>query len=253
MRNILNEWLAAIEFLTRIPVPKYLRRPFDERTVVRSVRWYPYVGLLLGAILAGLSLFFFRWFPAGAAAVLLVVSGIALTGGLHLDGLMDTADGLLSGRDRERKLAIMKDSRVGSMGVIVFVSLFALKGSLLAALGSSHESLHFPILLLMPAIGRIAVVWAIAKYPPARAEGMGAMFAGRVDASQLVTAGLVIIFPIFFWLVKGLVILVITCGFFLWYCRRVNQSLGGLTGDVYGAVCELTEVVFLLVCTVVLV
>ncbi|MFC4766501.1 adenosylcobinamide-GDP ribazoletransferase [Effusibacillus consociatus] len=242
MRSIVREWRMAIEFLTRIPLPQSGQADFDENAFIRSVRWYPYIGLLIGAILAAFSYVFFTWLPPHAASVLLVIAGIVVTGGLHLDGLMDTADGLLSGRDRERKLAIMKDSRVGAMGVIAFVCLFALKWALFSAVGK-----HNPLLLLMmPAIGRTAMVGAIAGYPPARQEGMGVHLAGRVSSSQLALATSVLILPLLFWQVKGFVIICICWLAFWWMARIIARSLGGLTGDTYGAICEVLETVFLL-------
>lgn len=241
----------AVQFLTRLPWPEKPAAepaPFDETAFVRSVRWYPYVGLLIGGILVGLSHLFFAFLPAVVAGVLLVIAEIAVTGGLHLDGLMDTADGLLSGRDRERKLAIMKDSRVGAMGVISFVCLFALKWALFTTAGP-----HFPgVLLLMPAVGRFAMVWAIAHYPPARQEGMGVALAGRVPVAQLLGTGMVLSLPLILWQVKGFVVLCVCWLVFWWFTRSMVRSLGGLTGDTYGALCELTEAVFLLAATAIL-
>lgn len=259
-REILLEWKMAVLFLTRIPWPELAGKRkrsgpaaapegggghpavFDEGAFVRSVRWYPYVGLLIGGILVGLSAVFDGRFPPAVTGVLLVIGEIVLTGGLHLDGLMDTADGLLSGRDPERKLEIMKDSRVGAMGVIALVCLFSLKWALLSALVARDPLL----LLVMPAMGRAAVVWAIAKYPPARREGMGAVLAGRIHLSQLAVAGAAVLLPLALWRWQGVVMLVV-CGLAAWrMLSGISGKLGGLTGDTYGAVCEVTEVVFLL-------
>lgn len=242
MRALLLEWQTAVQFLTRIPIPKFLQLGFDDNAFPKSVRWYPYVGLLIGGILVGLSYIFFAWLPSLVASVLLVVSGIVLTGGLHLDGLMDTADGLLSGRDRERKLAIMKDSRVGAMGVIAFVCLFAVKWAAFSAIGQLYPT----ILLMMPAVGRVAMVWAISGYPAARQDGMGVAIAGQVPFSHRATAGLVLLLPLLLWQLKGFLILCICWLLFWWMARTISRSIGGLTGDTYGAICEVTEMVFLL-------
>jgi adenosylcobinamide-GDP ribazoletransferase len=242
MRSILTELFMAVQFLTRIPVPSKARNRFDENAFVNSVRWYPYVGLLIGVILYGMSKLFFLWFPASIASVLLVAASILLTGGLHADGLMDTADGLLSGRDREQKLSIMKDSRVGAMGVIAFVCLFAVKWASIETVGQ-HSPL---VLLIFPSFGRVAMVWAIARHQPARQEGMGVLLAGKVNLSQLVTATIVLLLPVVLWQVNGLILILTGSALYWWMARVMSRALGGLTGDTYGALCELTEAAVLL-------
>ncbi|BCJ86630.1 adenosylcobinamide-GDP ribazoletransferase [Effusibacillus dendaii] len=244
MQKIWLEWETAVQFLTRIPwpTPHLSLQKFDADRFVRSVKWYPYVGILIGGILYVFACGLYRWFPAPVASILVLLAEIAITGGLHLDGLMDTADGMMSGRDRERKLEIMKDSRVGAMGVIAFVSLFALKWSLL-----SEVSVKFPLLLLiMPSIGRLTMVWAIAKYPPARREGMGVSIAGRLSSTQLLAANLALILPLAVWQLHG-VLIVLVCAAVMWaFASWIYRSIGGLTGDSYGFLCETAEVVFLL-------
>ncbi|KHL96103.1 cobalamin synthase, partial [Paenibacillus sp. IHB B 3415] len=157
---------AAFQFLSRFPV-KY-SPDFSPELLRRSVVYYPLVGAAIG-LSAALGAAAAAWLlPAWPAAVITLILWVGLTGGLHLDGWMDSADALLSYRSRERMLEIMKDSRVGAMGVLACVLLLLLKASLLAALieGGSYSML--PLLLLPPVWSRWYMVRAMARYPLAR-------------------------------------------------------------------------------------
>jgi adenosylcobinamide-GDP ribazoletransferase len=175
---------------------------------------------------------------------------------------MDTADGLLSYRSRERMLEIMKDSRVGAMGVLACVLLLLLKASLLAAIlaGSSYTAL--PLLLLAPVWSRWAMVRAMVRWPIARGdEGLAANFAGLKPAHErraLICAALLSLaaagvplalgagtaWPLHLAAAILLPVAALICGNLT--ARRVNSRLGGLTGDVYGALNELLEAMLLL-------
>ena len=157
---------------------------------------------------------------------------------------MDTADGVFSGRERERKLAIMKDSRVGSFGVVAFVLLMFLQFALLLDMS--------PLLLVsaffvMPIIGRMAMVLAVSCFPYARADGMGKTFADMANRRTVAIAAVttsVFVIPIGLLATLALVLGVV---FTLLFCRRVSAILGGVTGDVYGAATVLTETIVLAV------
>ncbi|GIM47390.1 adenosylcobinamide-GDP ribazoletransferase [Collibacillus ludicampi] len=235
----MKPFLLAVQFLTRIPVRITI---VNERDLVRSVAFYPYVGLMLGIIYACLSFLMFTWFQGHIAALFMVIVSIILTGGLHLDGLMDTADGLLSGRSRERMLEIMKDSRIGAMGAIALLIVFSLKWAFFEQLGANT---HW-IWILMPAFGRYAMVLLIAWFPYAREEGMGKVFAGKVGTFHIIGGGLFLILPIYVW--KGLGAAMIPLFFVTVYGigRLWVKKLGGLTGDTYGAMCEIQELVVLI-------
>lgn len=161
----MNAFFTALSFLTRIPVP--LRS--QPGSWSRSVRYYPAVGLVIGGMLAGFDLVAAAWFPPWVRGVLLLGLWVWLTGGLHLDGWMDTADGFGSYRPRERTLEIMKDSRVGAMGVIAAILLLLLKAS---ALASTPGPLWIP-LLAAPVIGRWALLPAIHFCPYLTQDGIG--------------------------------------------------------------------------------
>lgn len=237
----MNSFLVGLQFLTRIHIAR--QTVWTADAFGRSTRFFPLVGLVLGicyALAAWLLVYFIGM--RTLTAVLLLILPLLLTGGLHADGFMDTADGVFSGRERERKLEIMKDSRVGSFGVVSFVLLMFLQFALLLDI---HPFLLVPALFIMPIIGRMAMVLAIACFPYARADGMGKTFADMADRKTIVTAS---VMTVVFVLPCGLlasVALMLGILFALLFCRAMTTTLGGVTGDVYGAVTVLTETLVL--------
>ncbi len=237
-------FFAALEFLTRLRVR---RTPAgDIRTVAAAQGWFPVVGLLLGALLLGIDRLASRALPEASVDVLLVVALAALTGGLHLDGLGDAADGMLGGRDRGERLAIMRDVHAGSFAVIAVVSVMALKWAGLAAM---PRAVRFEAILLVPCLARFAMVAGAAAFPYARDEGVGAAFHDAARPVPLIAAGGTA-------LAASIVLLgaggIIALGFALCCALAVGvyarRSIGGMTGDVYGATAEITEAgLFLLV------
>ncbi|MFC5648517.1 adenosylcobinamide-GDP ribazoletransferase [Paenibacillus solisilvae] len=255
LSNQLQAAGAAFQLITRIPIPVLI--PFTPPVLARSSVYYPLVGTVIGGILAGAGWLLFTYVPAMPAAVLLLILWAALSGALHLDGLMDTADGVLSHRSRERMLEIMKDSRVGAMGVIAAVFVLLFKFALLASLLGQEMWLH-TALYLAAACGwsRLWLVWAMIGWPMARpGEGMASMFAEvrvrHAAAATLVQLVLVLGIGLLLGLAWGDVLnqLAVQAGLTLitgsvvsgWLCRK----LGGLTGDTYGALNEVIESVLL--------
>lgn len=242
--------MVAWLFLTRLPLPsRWIRWAGAEETpFFRSVPFFPWIGLALGALLWAADRALNAFVSPHLSALLLVVLLILLTGGIHLDGWMDTADGLLSGRDREKMLTIMKDSRVGAFGVLALVVLMLLKWEGLAELGTNRG----PLLLLMPVAGRAAMTGCVLFWPDARSgRGIGSLFhpsseggsgSRRLRAwgclSMLAASSFVLVLTgpwgwITFWLA-------VAGGWLM--ASRIARRLGGLTGDVYGAVNEAVEV-----------
>jgi adenosylcobinamide-GDP ribazoletransferase len=204
------------------------------------VRYFPLIGILIGLGVAGLDYGLCLVFAPLPASVIAVIALIGASGGLHMDGLADTADGFFSSRPRERILEIMKDSRIGAMGVIAIVLVILLK---VATLASVPAGLRFAVLILMPLAGRTALVIHLALLPYARAEGgLGTVFLqnrSRIDA--VFATG---ILGVFGWIVAGMEGLIAgglavagTLIFSIW-CRR---KIGGFTGDTLGAACEIAE------------
>lgn len=227
----------AIRFLTIIPQPWL--PPTHERSAVVALPWFPAAGLVIGALLCLVG-WMAGWFWGDlVVAALVVVSWGALTGGLHLDGLSDTFDGVLSGRSPERKLEIMKDSRIGVMGALALISVLLLKVALLAGSGAAW----WRAALLAPVLGRWTACYGIFFFPAAAARGLGRAFhdqARRADViiATVTTALLAALVAGATGLAALLAVWAATHLLARWWTR----SLGGLTGDTYGALCEIAEV-----------
>lgn len=213
-------------------------------------KYLPAVGALLGAILA-LSAMAITLLTHSSllTATIITVEWLILTGGLHFDGLMDTADGIFSHRSRERMLEIMQDSRVGNMAVMAGVSVFALK---VAALSTFPAEVLPVLLVLSPALARLSETFAIAAYPYARAEGKGKIWhdSTRFPADVLAAAVIPLALVAAFSYLLGAA--AITVAYLLislavgWAASAYFASrLGGHTGDTYGAVVEITETISL--------
>ena len=239
----MNSFLVGLQFLTRIRIVR--QTVWTAEDFGRSTRFFPLVGLVLGICyaLAAWILVSVLGMRALTAALLLILP-LLLTGGLHADGFMDTADGVFSGRERERKLEIMKDSRVGSFGVVAFVLLMFLQFALLLDMS---PPLLVPVFFVMPIIGRMAMVLAVSCFPYARADGMGKTFADMADRRTVVIAALTTALLVLPCGVLASAALVLGTVFALLVCRWLTAVLGGVTGDVYGAVSVLTETLVLAV------
>ena len=239
----MNSFLVGLQFLTRIRIVR--QTVWTAEDFGRSTRFFPLVGLVLGICyaLAAWILVSVLGMRALTAALLLILP-LLLTGGLHADGFMDTADGVFSGRERERKLEIMKDSRVGSFGVVAFVLLMLLQFALLLDMS---PPLLVSVFFVMPIIGRMAMVLAVSCFPYARADGMGKTFADMADRGTVAIAAVttsVLVIPIGLLATLTLVLGIV---FVLLFCRWMTAILGGVTGDVYGAATVLTETIVLAV------
>jgi adenosylcobinamide-GDP ribazoletransferase len=232
---------GSIGFLTVIPVPHLAMSP---TLIARSLALFPLIGALIGALLGGIALWLDPILPAGPIAALLIAIGALITGGLHLDGLMDTADGLCGGRSPEQRLTIMRDSRVGAFGVIA--GGVALLGQF-ACLSELTGHARFIALVIAGTMSRWALLMALTIFPAARTSGAGATFhAAATRAAGIAgTLFVVLIAP-----VSGQVgvialafstVAVLGCGHLL------TKRLGGLTGDCYGAIAVVTETVVLFI------
>ncbi|MDT8901736.1 adenosylcobinamide-GDP ribazoletransferase [Anaeroselena agilis] len=243
----MDKFLTALQFLTRIRLVS--QDTVAPETFGAAVRYFPLVGAVIGAILAAACRLADHNLPIHTLAAGLILLEIFLTGGLHCDGLMDSADGLMSGRSRERMLEIMKDSRVGAHGVIAFVALILVKWSLLLDLLTASPAPAAPLaaLFAMPVLGRLAMVIVITSYPYARPEGIGkafAVYAGRPALYIAAATAALLVAPLG---PAGLAALATAALFAVAFGRYATRALGGLTGDTYGAVAETTEVIVLLI------
>jgi adenosylcobinamide-GDP ribazoletransferase len=242
------ELVAAVRFLSVLPMPggtQFFEKDKATPRPVIGAAYFPLVGLLLACLLWLLALILTPLVPQLALAALLVAGLVILTGGLHLDGLMDTCDGLLGGSTRERKLEIMRDSRVGSFGVLGGACILLLKFALLASV--SIHALPLALLLALPS-ARWAMVLALRVFPSARPTGLGAAFHQAITTEGVLLAGIIAAAIV---LVAGQLV-----GLIVWVTATmaalavgywITRSIGGLTGDSYGAIAEVAEVVALLV------
>lgn len=236
---------VALSFLTRLPVGQLTVEDYMA-AVGREVPWFPVVGLTVGlcAAAADWAAGLFFGGPVRSAAAILAAVGV--TGALHLDGLMDTADGVLSSRSRERMLEIMKDSRTGAMGVVAGALSLLLRFALLMEIA---VGLRWRALLLAPALGRMTVALAMWAWPSARGkgQGMGGGAAAAVGLRQVAGAlavGLAFALAIGGWFRGGLA-WAVALGVAALTARNLAAKLGGLTGDTFGAINEVVEIVVL--------
>ena len=242
------ELLAAVRFLSVLPMPGRAQLFEKDETTPRLVigaAYFPLVGLLLACLLWLLVLILTPLVPQLALAALLVVGLVILTGGLHLDGLMDTCDGLLGGSTPERKLEIMRDSRVGSFGVLGGACILLLKFALLASV--NIHALPLALLLALPS-ARWATVLALRVFPSARPTGLGAAFHQAITTEGVLLAGIIAVAIVLLaGQLIGLIVWVSVTTAALVLAFWITRSIGGLTGDSYGAIAEVAEVVALLV------
>ncbi|WP_227766485.1 adenosylcobinamide-GDP ribazoletransferase [Zhaonella formicivorans] len=232
---------AGIQFLTRLPCPTF---PFKKEYFVDALQYFPVVGLLIGAILVIIHYFFSQLFSTAVTSVLIIFVYVLITGGLHLDGLMDTIDGLFSHRSRERVLEIMKDSRVGAHGVTGAIVLLLLKYSIYLELGLTIFYVAFLQILVL---SRWSMVFLIHYLPYLRTEGLGKMYKEQSTTRQFWVASAVtlLLLAVLDWR-QGIALFALFWLFTWCYGRAVTRALGGLTGDTYGACAELAEVFGLL-------
>lgn len=237
--RIVRPLAIAFAFLTRLPVRTQTAK---EAEIGRAIAFFPVVGLGLGMTLAAAA-WLARTLPPTVTAVGLVALLASATGGLHLDGLADVFDGLGGSHgDRERMLAIMRDSRIGAHGAVALVLVVLAKVLAIGVL--LQRGATWP-LVLFPAVARWVVVPLITRFAYVREIGLGRTFNDRGSTTELVWAT-VFAAAMVFWagidaVVPTAAALAVALGFGVWMRRR----LGGLTGDAYGAAIELAEIAFL--------
>ena len=283
----MTPFFIALQFLTRLKIVNQTEWSVED--FGKSVVAFPYVGLIIGLILALLYGILSPFIPLVPLMLILVIAEFLITGGLHADGLMDTSDGLFSGRERERKLEIMKDSRIGSFGVVAFVFVTLLKWQLLTVIPTAE---FIPMaLIMMPLMSRWSLVLSIRSYPYAREQGMGAAFANLAPKHVITYNTLSTFFMPIVILLIGVILYTLLYGVYsifsiadvgyvvglgvLAYAtlgifqinivsmiityiinrllnRYIVKQLGGTTGDTYGFVVEVTEVLLLFVYIIIL-
>jgi len=271
----IKKFLYALQFLTIIRL-KYITQ-WDEKFAARAVVYFPLVGILTGCILAVAYFILSFIFPnsvgltaiTAITAIILLIIETLLTRGMHLDGFIDTIDGIFGGMNKEERLRIMKDPHPGSFGIVAVMLLILLKFALLFEILNFAQFLIALILILFPALGRYAMLIPMSVYPYARTDGTGKMggFTKFVSAREILTASLFIILSVLLIVVAFLnlnffnsktvmfammlitvitVLIIALLIFSLLLSKYITSKIGGMTGDTYGFINEISEVFVLL-------
>ena len=235
-----KEWQLASSFLTRLPVADI----DGELPPLNRCFWaFPVLGMVIGsvvyAIFSGLSII---GFPALIASFVAIGAGVLLTGGLHEDGCADMFDGLGGGHDRHAKLAIMKDSHLGSYAVIGLIIVIAIKA---VSLGSLTPTIpDFISVMVLAGASRFFMVSALSLMPPAREDGLGHQFASKINGQRVnqLLPPLLIILTVSFFAPSYVLAVIFMMGMIAmavgWLAYR---QIGGQTGDICGAIQLISE------------
>lgn len=235
----MKHFLSALKFITILPGGRG-----GDFQPARMLPYFPMVGLLLGALTAGFDYAAARLWDRPLVSLLDVVALAVLTGAFHLDGLGDTADGLFSHRSRERALEIMKDSRVGVMGLAAILAVLSIKWGALAELDGQRRWMIF----LIPGYARAGILFAVRRLPYGRPEGGTGKAFFEHGVKRRAFWGLALLAGLSLAL-GGLALRlniawVICVAVLVWFYRR---RMDCVTGDMLGAMVEVTEAVLFLV------
>lgn len=247
----MNGLALLFKFMTRLPFPGGKR--FDSKELGTGMKWFPIVGLIIGIINFIVAIALQEFIASSVIlAIVLVTLDVIITGGLHLDGLADTFDGIFSYRSKQKMLEIMKDSRVGTNGVLVLILYFIFKIALLVEVSELFQVNQGIVMLIVPILSRIGGVINCVFEPYARTSGMGKTFVDNTNlsggiASYITVTILLYIISYYFVLpfINLFIILNIIVLLSLLFGKIMTKKIGGITGDTLGAVLELTSVLSL--------
>ncbi|PKM55808.1 MAG: adenosylcobinamide-GDP ribazoletransferase [Firmicutes bacterium HGW-Firmicutes-5] len=232
----MKSFIMMLTYITRIPFP--IKLEYDEKTFVKGLYAMPIIGIFIGIVMAGAMWIMKDQMPQVKAFVMILIY-LAMVGGLHLDGLADYMDGIFSGRTKDRILEIMSDSRIGSFGVIGLCLYFI-------GMYTGLQFSSWQVVLLAPIVARTMAVWVIAFGTYAKKDGMGK---GLIDYGRPwhgLSMLMILTAVLFFWqpiLIKSVFMILFGTVILL---RWTTKQMGGITGDVIGAVIESTQVFWLL-------
>ena len=236
----MKKFLIALQFLTILPVK--IKTEVREKDIGRSLVCFPIVGLLIGLILA-LIFYAVAFLPNLVTVTLVLVSSIIITGAIHLDGFADTCDGFYGSKPKEKMLQIMRDSRIGAMGVIGIVSILLLKFTLLASI---PQSIPWKPLILMAVFARWSQVLACHTSKYARKEGKAKYFI-EYDSKKEFLGSTFFMILLFLLLMKlnGIILLILSLTPVILFINYAKRKIGGMTGDTIGATSEIAEIAVL--------
>lgn len=238
----MNSFLFALQFLTIIPLKI---KQVSHKATANALIFFPLAGLLLGVILCGANYILGLIIPQQIFVnVILIILLVFLSGGIHLDGLADTIDALLSNKGKEEMLSIMRDSHIGAMGALSLICVILLKISLLSSISWAHLA---TALILICLFSRWSLVLAMLLFPYARAEGKAKIFLQEINLKIFILATAIALFCSI--LISGLIgvfcMLIISLVVFL-LGKFISKKFGGITGDSLGAMNEAIELSTLL-------
>ena len=237
MKNL----LLMIQLFTKFPIKKEIE--FDQDEFSRGVIFFPVIGLLIGSVAYAVAYLTGLIFSREIAVLCMIVSVILFTGALHLDGLADTMDGILSARKREQMLIIMKDSRIGTHGVLALLGVISMKYLFLLEVAPKN---FLSVVLALPIIGRTTMGILLWGTRYAREEGLGNLFIGKTSPRESIITGVIgfLMVGVILGLsgIAAFCLVIMVVGLFR---IQVEGLLGGITGDVLGAMNELSELLFI--------
>ncbi|MFC2061270.1 adenosylcobinamide-GDP ribazoletransferase [Elusimicrobiota bacterium] len=240
--NRLKSLIFAVQFLTIVPLKK--DNCVNERVIAGSAMFFPLVGLFLGSVLILIDILLVNIFPDYIINIIIVFTLAVITGGLHLDGLADTVDGFYAGKNKAEILRIMRDSSIGTMGMLGLACIILLKIGFLQALAIPSK---YAALLVMPVLSRWSMAFSICCFDYAREEGKAKYFFKSPDRLEFIIASLftcAVVFFIFKW--HGLLLMLLISLSTLIFGIRSRSKINGITGDTLGAINEINEVLVLL-------
>jgi adenosylcobinamide-GDP ribazoletransferase len=246
---MLHKFVTALQFLTIFTVKK--DHEVDENDLARSMVYFPFVGFVIGIVLVYADKVLLLLFPDTLSNIFLILLSVLITRALHIDGLADSVDGIMGGRDRESRLAIMRDSRIGTAGVVGIFFILLIKYVCLNNLFEEHKA---AALLTAPAFSRWAQMLMMFEANYGREDGMGKAFVGHVRLGGLIAASVITVglsgFVIYQYDTRTIVLAVgipcLVALFTVLWRWFVVRKVGGVTGDSVGAVSEMTEALTLL-------
>ncbi len=250
----MKDFIVALQFLTRFTVSSK-RFELTKEDLANSMICFPVIGMFIGCCLVLVNTALSLFLPSLVVDSFIIMSLIFITKGLHLDGFSDTIDGFAAGKTKEEILEIMSDSHIGAIGVIGIFSLLILKFSLLHEMPVETKNIA---LILMPVLGRWVMVMAASSSDYAKeTEGLGKPFTDYVGLKEFGFATIITV--LIGWVLfsfgqlsyKGIILILIVYLANLYLLRIIKKRIGGITGDILGALCEITEVLVLLLIMVI--
>lgn len=252
-------FFLLMSFMTRLYVPKV---EYDEIKLGKAMKLFPIAGFIIGLFLYFTAFLFFRFtYSINLAIIFVILVEIILTGGIHLDGLADTFDGIFSYRSKQKMLEIMKDSRIGTNGVLALIMYFLLKFFLLQTIAQILGLEYFLyVVFSYPIVARLCSVVSCASAPYARASGMGKTFIENTNFSSIMISFFLTLvltqLPLllqnfslnlyFIMFISFIIIFIIMMLISYLFSKLMTKKIGGITGDTLGALLELSQLLYML-------